>query len=170
MASWRDVDTVVLCTTSKSDARSTCYRIFQFISLMTLYRFVKFLNNTNPILNDFSPALNIPSGKVSEFLRVKYLLSKIVVVFDFLHNGVVLFWIRREHLHVGFPAVSSCVFSGRTQTESGGQTFGACLSKNCVHNLSKINELTIFECCNVDNLTQMIETKFRNCWFAWTWR
>ena len=157
MASWRDVDTVVLCTTSKSDARSTCYRIFQFISLMTLYRFVKFLNNTNPILNDFSPALNIPSGKVSKFFRVKYLPSKIVLVFPGIFKR------GRERLHVGFPAVSSCVFSGRTQTESGGQTFGACSSKNCVHNLSKINELTIFECCNVDNLTQIIETKFRNC-------
>ena len=72
---------------------------------------VDFLCHTNPIFNDFSPALNIPAGKVSKLVSVKNLQS----------DG----YEKAEDSPVGFPAVATCVFSARTPTVSGDQTFGA---------------------------------------------
>ena len=80
--------------------------------------------DTNPIFNDFSPALNILSGKVSKLFGVKHLIGKMVEL-------LVLPWIieKGENSPVGFLADATCVFSGRTPTVSGGQTFGACSSE-----------------------------------------
>ena len=129
IASRRAETTDELCNTKTSDPRTTWYANIFATALKSKLKSSPYqiLLNTNPILDDFSPALNIPSRKVTELVGVKCLLENMSKFLFFFNIGL---WLAVIELSspLGFPRDVNCVFFARTLTASGGRTFGACNS------------------------------------------
>ena len=130
IASRRAETTDELCNTKTSDPRTTWYANIFAIALKSRLKSSPYhilLNDTHPILDDFSPALNIPSRKVTEIFGVKCLLEN-MSKFLFLFNLRLWAAVIELSSPLGFPRDVNCVFFARTLTASGGRTFGACNS------------------------------------------
>ena len=129
IASRRAETTDELCNTKTSDPRTTWYVNIFATALKSKLKSSPYqiLLNTNPILDDFSPALNIPSRKVTELVGVKCLLEN-MSKFLFLFNLRLWAAVIELSSPLGFPRDVNCVFFARTPTASGGRTFGACNS------------------------------------------